>query len=178
MTQAGHVSTAMIRKALQEDTDAVMPLYDIARARMRSSGNSSQWINGYPSRELIAADIEAGNFYVMERGGEIYGAFTFIVGDDPTYARIENGAWPNNLPYGTIHRLASSGKAGGVSRECFDFCLSLTGNVRADTHSDNIPMRKALEKYGFAYCGIIHVADGSPRLAFQLCRSSRAPGIK
>lgn len=28
-------------------------------------------------------------------------------------------------------------------------------------------MRHCIEKYGFAYCGVIHLLDGSPRLAFQ-----------
>ena len=42
-----------------------------------------------------------------------------------------------------------------------------SGGIRVDTHEGNIPMRKMLEKQGFVYCGVIHLADGSPRVAYQ-----------
>ena len=38
---------------------------------------------------------------------------------------------------------------------------------RADTHADNKIMQHLLEKNGFTRCGVIHVADGSPRFAYQ-----------
>ena len=34
----------------------------------------------------------------------------FIIGADPTYEVIEDGAWPDNSPYGTIHRIAGDGQ--------------------------------------------------------------------
>lgn len=46
-------------------------------------------------------------------------------------------------------------------------------NLRADTHRNNRTMRHLLEKSGFRYCGIIHVADGSERLAYQLEAAAR-----
>ena len=30
-----------------------------------------------------------------------------------------------------------------------------------------IPMQYLIEKCGFSYCGVIHVDDGSPRLAYE-----------
>ena len=39
--------------------------------------------------------------------------------------------------------------------------------LRADTHADNKIMQHLLEKNGFTRCGVIHVADGSPRFAYQ-----------
>ena len=47
------------------------------------------------------------------------------------------------------------------------FCLGLCGNIRIDTHRDNRTMRHLIEKSGFARCGLIHVEDGSPRIAYQ-----------
>ena len=35
-----------------------------------------------------------------------------------------------------------------------------------DTHKDNI-MQYNIEKYGFTYCGIIYLASGDARLAYQ-----------
>ena len=40
-------------------------------------------------------------------------------------------------------------------------------SLRADTHADNKIMQHLLEKNGFARRGIIHVEDGTPRVAYQ-----------
>lgn len=98
------------------------------------------------------------------------GLFCFFLGEDPepNYAIIDNGNWQNNLPYGVIHRLASNGKVKGVAKACFDFAFEKVDNVKVDTNHDNLPMQNFLRQYGFAYCGVIYVSDGSPRDAFQL----------
>ena len=89
-------------------------------------------------------------------------------GEDESYRVIEDGAWHLDQPYGTIHRLASNGKARGVSKACFDFCTAQIGYLRADTHADNRPMQRLLEAYGFRRCGVIHGAfDGGERIAYD-----------
>ena len=99
---------------------------------------------------------------------QIVGGFAFIIGREPNYAVIENGAWHSDQPYGTIHRIASNGQAKGIACACFDFCHSKIDCLRIDTHADNKPMQNAIGSYGFRYCGIIHVADGTPRNAYDL----------
>ena len=49
----------MIRKTLDTDIPAVMAIYDTARAFMRAHGNATQWPEGTPSAEQLAADIAA-----------------------------------------------------------------------------------------------------------------------
>lgn len=44
--------------------------------------------------------------YVIEEDGQIHGVFAFILGADPTYAVIEDGAWRSDEAYGTIHHIA------------------------------------------------------------------------
>lgn len=100
---------------------------------------------------------------------EVVMAFAFIIGDDSTYSVIEAGRWLNDLPYGTIHRLGSTGKHRGILRQCVDYCMSQIGNIRLDTHADNATMQSAAEKLGFTRCGTIYCIDGSPRVAFQKC---------
>lgn len=157
----------MIRKARSEDLDAVEIVYAAARRYMAESGNPKQWGDGYPRRELLESDVENGWLYVMEENGAIHGVFAFIVGDDPTYTVIENGAWFNGDPYGTIHRLAGDGSVRGLFSRCLDFCRCLSPNIRADTHSDNRTMQHLLEKHCFQRCGVVHVWDGTPRIAYQ-----------
>ena len=40
-------------------------------------------------------------------------------------------------------------------------------DLRIDTHKDNRPMQAVIRKFGFQECGVIYVADGSSRLAFD-----------
>lgn len=175
MTTPAQQSAIKIRHGRPEDIDTIMSCYDKARRFMRSSGNLNQWINGYPSRELIARDIDSGVSFVGEDSdGEIVMAFAFIVGEDPTYRFIEDGAWPNDHHYGTIHRLGSTGKHSGILAICVDHCLRLTPELRLDTHADNHPMHRAVSRLGFQRCGIIYCNDGSPRVAYQ---KSRSPGV-
>lgn len=161
----------MIRIATREDLRMIMPLFDMARNFMKRSGNPNQWINGYPSKEIILKDIDSGDFYVEEEEGTISGCFAFIIGIEPTYRTID-GNWLDANPYGTIHRLVSDGTKKRFSDRCIEFCKSKILNIRADTHRDNLSMQQALLRNGFIYCGIIHVADGSERLAYQLPATS------
>ena len=102
--------------------------------------------------------------------GEIAGVFCFFKGTDPTYATIYEGAWLSDAPYGVMHRVAVAKRGRGVASACFDYALGQCGNVRIDTHRDNQPMQAALLKNGFAYCGIIYLANGAERMAYQKIR--------
>ena len=43
------------------------------------------------------------------------------------------------------------------------------GNLKIDTHEDNVVMQHVLEKNGFERCGKIYTHDGTPRIAYQKC---------
>lgn len=151
-----------------QDLDRAMELYDIGRDYMRKNGNMLQWINGYPSRSIVEADIENGESYVVCDGDVIHAVFMFMHHkDEPTYSYIEDGAWLNALPYGTIHRIASDGVHRGILDLCVEFCSKTIKNLRVDTHPDNMPMQKAIKRCGFTYCGVIYMEDKTPRIAFQ-----------
>lgn len=165
-----------IRKATVTDIDAIMDCYAGARRYMRANGNLTQWPDSYPSRGHVVADIAADSCYIGEdEEGELAMVFAFIIGDDPTYAVIEQGEWLNSLPYGTIHRLASTGIHGGMLKTCVQYCLTRIGNLRLDTHADNSPMRHGAEKLGFTRCGTIYCDDGTPRIAYQRCDRTDMP---
>lgn len=156
----------MIRKAEYTDIRRALDIYDSARRFMRSRGNAVQWVNGYPSEELLRADVAAGQLYVMEDTGGVYAVFAFLLGDDPTYAYIE-GAWRDDSAYGTLHRLGSDGTHHGVFAESAAWAAGRCPHLRADTHADNLTMQRCLEREGFVHCGTIYVEDGTPRVAFE-----------
>lgn len=156
-----------IRKSVPGDLERMLEIYEKARAFMSMTGNPTQWGDSYPSVELLRSDIADGISYVVETGNRIVGTFVFIIGDEPTYSEIQ-GEWMDAKPYGTIHRIASDGSVRGVADYCLKHCAGIIGNIRIDTHHDNKVMLKWIKRSGFGYRGIIHVADGSPRHAFQL----------
>ena len=158
----------MIRKAKTGDLAQILNIYDAARRYMAASGNPKQWGDGYPEETMLRDDIQEGHLYVIcDYSGEPHGVFAFILGADPTYAVIEEGAWKNDKPYGTIHRLAGDGTMKGLFSQCLEFCRTICPEIRVDTHHDNRTMQHLAEKYGFQRCGIIYVRDGSPRIAYQ-----------
>lgn len=168
------IEKVLIRPAGLEDLPLVMEIYDYARAFMRANGNVTQWVNGYPSEELIRQEIQDGHSFVCTDGdGEIVGTFCFILGDDPTYQQIYDGAWLNDEPYGVIHRMGTNGKRKGIAEACLNWSFQHSDNIRVDTHRDNLVMQHILEKNGFKRCGIIYVRDGTERIAYQKIVTSR-----
>lgn len=158
-----------IRNTTLADFPKILSIYAYAREQMRQKGNPLQWGDNRPSEAVLLEDIRKCRSYVMEEKNQICGVFTFIIGEDPTYQIIKDGHWLNEAPYGTIHRIASSGAAKEIFQKCLVYCLAQIPNLRIDTHEDNVLMQHLLEKHGFHKCGIIYVEDGSPRLAYQKC---------
>ena len=157
----------------------MMELYAQARVFMRENGNPNQWDENYPSRELLEKDIAFGPRNLGMSEEEIKTAVTHAGNTSTGNSMIrsisrksENGAWLNHEPYGTIHRLAGNTSYHGIASGCISWCKSQIGNLRADTHEDNKIMQHLLEKNGFVRCGIIHLANGAPRIAYQFAGDS------
>ncbi|MBQ7153923.1 MAG: N-acetyltransferase [Clostridia bacterium] len=165
-----------IRTAVPADFDRIMEIYRSAQDFMIASGNPDQWGHFHPSPELIQSDIESGISRVVCDGDVIHGVFVMLFGPDPTYGVIEDGAWLNDSQYVVIHRIASDG-TGGVFRAVISCGKSLCDNIRIDTHADNLVMQRHIEESGFVRCGIIHLANGSPRIAYQWTREQGARGL-
>ena len=156
-----------IRKAQRADFDSVVKIYAAARQFMKEQGNPDQWGDDYPPVSLLREDVEAQRLYLCVEEEEILGVFFFAEGEDPTYREIFEGGWLNAAPYGVIHRIAVARQGCGVAAFCFDYAFSRCRNLKIDTHKDNLPMQRALEKRGFVRCGIIYLENGDARLAYQ-----------
>ena len=158
----------MFRGAVRGDLAQILKIYARAREFMAENGNPTQWGDGYPTPELLAEDIDTNRLFVYMVNGRMQAVFAFILGPDPTYNVIEDGQWLNDtLPYGTIHRMASAAENRGIGKKVIEWCLEHCESLRADTHADHKILQHLLESNGFTRCGIIHVADGTPRIAYQ-----------
>ena len=150
----------------------IMAVLDAARQIMRSDGNIGQWINGYPSEEIIKDDIENGYGYVVV-DDFIVSYFAFIPSPEPTYNTIYEGNWlDDTLPYHVVHRIGSTPSSHGIFKTIMDWCFANDPyrNIKIDTHRDNRIMQHCILSYGFTYCGIIYLTSGDERLAYQLIK--------
>lgn len=161
-------SKRTISQARTSDLPQIMKVISAAKKIMRSSGNTNQWINGYPSEDVILDDIAKGCGYVVSDGEDIVGYFACVPSPEPTYARIYEGQWlDDTLPYHVIHRIGSFPDVHGVFKTIMDWCFSKDPNIRIDTHRHNKIMQHNILKEGFSYCGIIYLESGDERLAYQ-----------
>ncbi len=156
-----------IRKSTLEDIPLMLDIFAIARRFMTETGNPNQWSDTYPSVQQLADDINSGDSYVCLKEGKMVATFVLRGGNDPTYDKIYDGAWKNDNPYATIHRIASNGEVKGIFDTAMEFALHHYDTIRIDTHRDNKVMQNAIAKAGFEYCGIIHCWNGDERLAYQ-----------
>ena len=173
-----------IRKATYRDLEGIMAVIDEARGTIASLG-INQWQDGYPQREIIAADIEAGVSFCIENTdtGEIISTFAVFSDGEVLYDRIFDGAWrtgdslsenKESVCYTAIHRVAISVKArgSGLSGAIIDYVRNIAIeknkiSLRIDTHEGNVVMRRMLEKNGFVHCGTILLKNGDPRVAYE-----------
>ena len=168
------MSGRCIRPARPEDLGAIMAVLDAAKGIMRASGNTGQWVGGYPSEEAILGDIAAGGGYVVADNGKPVGYFAFLPSPEPTYGKIYGGEWlDDSLPYHVVHRIGSYPEVHGVFASIMDWCFKADPNIRIDTHRDNLIMQHNILKHGFSYCGIILLASGDERLAYQKIKAGK-----
>jgi len=163
-------------KAKEEHIDEIMIIYDKAREYMRANGNYIQWQNGYPSRDIILTDIRNEHCCIYVREGKIAAVFSLNYNGEPRFASLSEGKWLNDEPYVTLKRIAVAEDMHhkNIAPKCFEYaikeaCKKRVRNIKLMTHKDNIAMLKAMEKFGFKYCGIIDLDDGHPRIAYQFC---------
>lgn len=161
----------MFRGARRSDLEQILEIYAHARKAMADSGNPTQWGDSYPPQEMLEEDIDSNRLFVYTVNGRLEAVFAFILGPDPTYAKIEDGQWLNDeVPYGTIHRLASAGDRRGVASEVIAWCLEHCESLRADTHADNKIMQHLLEKNGLPAAASSMWKTARPASPTRSCR--------
>lgn len=156
----------IVRTAREQDLPRIEEIYAYARDFMAKNGNPNQWGKTNPPSAQLRQDISEQKLFVITDGEAIHGVFYFRIGADPTYGRIDGGVWRSDSPYGTIHRIAGDG-SGGILKTAVAFAEKRIAHLRIDTHADNRVMQSAVTKLGFQRRGIIYLANGSPRIAYD-----------
>lgn len=158
-------------RAREEDLPAIGKILAAAREYLGEQG-LDQWQKFAPTEEDTRRHFGRGEQYVLRDGAEIAGVCV-VVPHEPAYDHID-GAWRQEGGYLAIHRVAASPDARrrGVASALFAGAEALARErgvraLRIDTHKDNLPMRGALEKNGFIYCGTVVIATGERRVAYE-----------
>ncbi|RZI49319.1 GNAT family N-acetyltransferase [Lactococcus kimchii] len=162
-----------LRKAEPKDLAEIMRIIQQARAFLAAAG-SDQWQAAYPATADIERDFAKAQAYVLVVDGKIGGYCALVVGEEPAYTRIREGAWTNeNLDYVTVHRIALSDEFRGQSltKQLFSNLFSLMyaagyRDFRVDTHPVNKVMQRVFEREGFVKRGLVQF-EGD-RIAYQL----------
>ena len=159
------------RKAVATEQDQIWEILQQGILRRKMDG-SNQWQDGYPNPEVVKADIEKGQGFVLTFGETIVGYTAIIINDEPAYHDIE-GQWLTNGDFVVYHRVAISedfvgrGLSKKILQAIDEFALNNhIHSVRADTNHDNIAMLKTFGKMGYTYCGEVFFR-GSARKAFE-----------
>ncbi len=163
-----------IRNASESDVSQILKIYESAKLALKENG-VDQWQDGNPSLDSLNKDLDRGYSRVCECKAKVLGTAALYIGTEPTYNKISDGKWlTSEKKYGIVHRIAidPEQKGGGLCGKFFDYlkekCIRKEiKSIRCDTHRDNIAMQRAMLKYGFVYCGVIIIDDGSERLAYE-----------
>ncbi len=166
----------IIRKAKRDDIGRITEIFDEARGTIKALG-IDQWQDGYPTVEIVENDISLGRAYVIELDSGVCATYVLQTGGDRTYDKIYGGAWlsgDSRADYLAVHRvaIAVACRGRGVASEMIDYAADYARSrglcsMRIDTHEGNTVMRRMLEKNGFIHCGVIHLANGDPRVAYE-----------
>lgn len=161
-------------KAEPKHLDIIMDIYDKAREYMRANGNFVQWLNGYPSRGVALDDMKKSQLYLCVEDEKILAVFALDYSKDPIFSNLSEGCWLNDKPYAIVRRIAVAGDmhGKGIAAHCFSYASIQAlekgvENLRLITHIKNKSMLRAMQKFGFVFCGTVDLDDGYPRMAYQ-----------
>lgn len=161
------------RQAARPDLDAILAIIRQAQEYFRSHG-IDQWQNGYPDRADILRDIANGSSRILLAQGRPIATAAVSFGGEPTYDAVYGGQWLSNGAFAVVHRIAVEEKHKGAGAASFmlgkieRLCLGRgVPSIKVDTHEDNRPMQRLLQKNRFIRCGLIYLSDGSRRIAFE-----------
>ena len=164
----------LIRPATYEDIEPIMSIVRSAQEALRELG-IDQWQDGYPTKGVIAQDIDNGVGYVAcTEDNSVVGYEAVVLTGEEAYAQIAEERWHTSSDYVVVHRICvlSDVRRSGIAIELMRFAEEYAlkhgiRDFRIDTHKGNIRMLAMLKKLGFEHVGTIRY-DSGLREAFDL----------
>jgi len=141
-----------IRQAIPEDVSAVTVILTDAANWVERIDGTTMWVDDELAEDRIAAEVDAGLFYVAECDGDIVGALKFQL-DDQLF-------WPDLATDDSafIHRLAvrrnyaGQGVSTALLRWAVGHARSLGRQyLRLDCDAERARLRDLYERFGFRF---------------------------
>jgi len=153
----------VFRPASAHDFDAVVSLYSQAISHMCEIG-IEQWDERYPDADLLRDDMERGEMYVLQRGGEILAVVVVNARQDEEYAQ---GDWRCGNNAAVIHRLCVHPKHQhqGIAAEVMRHAERLIAgrgydSIRLDAFTQNPYALRLYERFGYIRAGEVRYRKG------------------
>ncbi len=157
----------VLTKAQPGDEKEIQSLYDRVTASMQQQGLDQWQVGSYPVPGMAAADVQAGNMYVVRQAGHMVCAVTVDREQDEQYARIP---WLFGVKPGCFHRLAILPEAQGQGLgkqvlEDVEEILRTQGcdSLRCDTMETNQRALRLYEGRGMRRVGAVHYPPDESR---------------
>lgn len=146
----------IVRRASEDDLDAIVALVRCVVPLMRASGNL-QWNESYPNRAVFERDLSLEQLWVAEEEKKISGVAALTRALSPEYAQV---GWDLNEPSIVVHRLAvdPARRGKGLARALMQQAESLAGAagiavLRVDTNAENQAMQRLIVSLGYGFSG-------------------------
>lgn len=167
----------IVRKATENDLDAVEKLYDEIHTAEEENKQQIGWVRGiYPVRSTAETALKREDLFVLENDGEIYGTGIINSIQADSYS---HGNWKHNISDDQVcvlHTLvispASTGK--GYGRKFLEFYENYAlahgcTELRIDTNAKNEAARTMYKKHGYTEIGIVPTDfNGIPEIKLVL----------
>lgn len=177
----------MIRKATQEDLEAVVRLYEEMHDAEEAGVISTGWKRGvYPSRRSAQSALDRDDLFVLEKDGCVLGSGIINRIQVNVYA---GAPWKHNVPdeqVCVLHTLmvspASFGK--GYARQFLEFYEAYARRsgcpeLRIDTNAINQAARAMYRKHGYEEIDIVPtVFNGIPGINLVLLEKYLGTGAE
>ncbi len=155
-----------IRPATVHDLDAVLDLIQAAISAMRRDG-IEQWDEVYPSRTVVAADIDRRAMYLIEVGRSVAG---IIVLDDRQADEYVDVPWRYRGRASAIHRLTihPAFQRRGIASRLVRFAEAEIASqgydvIRLDAYEGNPGALALYERLGYRPAGRVRLRKGTFR---------------
>ena len=151
----------MLRKALKNDEDAIVRVYDEILKFQSQNINYTNWQKGlYPTRETAIEALNAGTIYVGEEMGEITGCVILNNSQPKEYSVIPWSISAKENEILVIHTLCIlPSKAGrGLGKKYVNDIEKIAKDfdyktIRLDTYEKNEPAIALYKKQGYSFAG-------------------------
>jgi ribosomal protein S18 acetylase RimI-like enzyme len=152
-----------IRSASLQDIATIDALVREATRQMDARG-IAQWDELYPTREILAKDIERGEMHVIESEGGAAGIIVLNEHQEPEYAAVR---WWFSGPALVVHRLAvhPAFQRRGLASRLMDFAEERAAAlkyacVRLDAFTKNPAACSLYESRGYRKAGTVRFRKG------------------